>query len=205
MTTYLFNWDEVPGNDSERLKEFLKQEFDIGWVKTAKIKKIRDGKTIEISTEKNYLSLERNNEKTKVILAIDDCRITKFIIMKEKGKLNIYKIANLEDNLEKLKEAHYKLIKEYIKILDKASNLPFFEIKPFSLVNHAFVRVFVESHIKGKLNELRVSYIQLSQTIEEPSVNNYKKWLKQTEEELTKFSDILSPWGNMRNLKNKDS
>jgi hypothetical protein len=87
---YLFSWDEVPGNDSVRLVEFLKQEFDISWVETAKIEKIDDVRTIRVADEKNYLSLGLNNEKTKVNLKIDDGRSAEFIAKSENGKLNIY-------------------------------------------------------------------------------------------------------------------
>jgi hypothetical protein len=87
---YLFCWDGIPGNDSGRLIDFLKQNYGIDWVKTAKIEKIDDGKTIRVSVEKNYLSLSLNNEKTKAILTIDDVRADEFIAKTMNGKLNIY-------------------------------------------------------------------------------------------------------------------
>ncbi len=86
---YLFSWDEVPGNDSGRLIEFLKQEFGISWVETAKIEKIDNGRSIRVTAEKNYLSLVLNNEKAKVNLKIDDGRSAEFIVKSENGKLNI--------------------------------------------------------------------------------------------------------------------
>ena len=88
---YLFSWNKIPGNDDERFIEFLKQNFSIDWVKTAKIEKIDDDKTIKVSTEMNSLSLRLNNEKTKVNLQIDDDRTDEFIVKTENGKLNIYK------------------------------------------------------------------------------------------------------------------
>jgi len=87
---YLFNWDEIPGKDNERLIEFLKQNFSIDWVKAGKIEKINDGKTIKVSNEKNNLSLRFNDEKTKVNLTIDDGRTDEFIAETENGKINIY-------------------------------------------------------------------------------------------------------------------
>ena len=53
----LFSWDEVPGNDNIKLKEFLKQELGISWVENATIEKIDNGREIRITAEKNYLSL----------------------------------------------------------------------------------------------------------------------------------------------------
>jgi len=87
---YLFSWDQIPGNDSGRLIEYLKRKFSIEWIETAKIEKIDDGRTIRVFTEKNYLSL-RLNEKPKVNLKIDDGRTDEFDAKMEKGKLNIYK------------------------------------------------------------------------------------------------------------------
>jgi len=52
---YLFCWDKIPGGDSERLIDFLKQNYSIDSVRTDKIKKIEDGKTIILSVEKKYL------------------------------------------------------------------------------------------------------------------------------------------------------
>jgi len=90
---YLFNWEEIPGNDSERLTHFLKTNYDVDWVKTAKIAKIDNHKTIMITAEKNFLSLNLNNENTELNLKIDNVKIDEFIVKTENGKLNIYKKA----------------------------------------------------------------------------------------------------------------
>lgn len=87
---YLFSWDEVPGNDNGRLIDFLKKNLGIDWIKTVNIEKIHDGMTIRVSTEKNFLSLKLNNEKTNVNLEIDDGRTVEFIAKAENDKLNIY-------------------------------------------------------------------------------------------------------------------
>ncbi|MCZ7391857.1 MAG: pentapeptide repeat-containing protein [Candidatus Methanoperedens sp.] len=88
---YMFSWDNIPGNDSVRLIDFLKQNYGIDWVESAKIKKIDDAKTIKVSTEKNSILLRLNDEKTKAILTIDDGRTDEFIARSEDGKLNIHK------------------------------------------------------------------------------------------------------------------
>jgi formylglycine-generating enzyme required for sulfatase activity len=87
---YLFCWENVPGNDSGRLIEFLMQNFNIEWIKAAKINKNDDDKTIRITNDTNFLSLTLNNEKNNVNLEIDDGRTDKFIVKKENGELNIY-------------------------------------------------------------------------------------------------------------------
>ena len=101
IDSYLFSWDEIPGNDSKRLIDFLKKNYSIDWLKTAKIEKIDDNKTIRASVEGNYLSLSLNNEKNKANLKIDDSRIDEFIVEteKENGKLNIIKKSQYWDGL----------------------------------------------------------------------------------------------------------
>ncbi|MFZ3058848.1 MAG: putative baseplate assembly protein [Candidatus Methanoperedens sp.] len=87
---YLFCWEEIPGSDSVRLIDFLKQNYSIDWVKTGKIDKIDNYKTIIVSTEKNYLTLNLNTDKTKVNLIIDDGRTDEFTVKPENDKLKIY-------------------------------------------------------------------------------------------------------------------
>lgn len=89
---YLFSWDkteEITENDKVRLIEYLKQNFGIDWVKAENIIKNND-KTIQVSTEKNKLSLKLNDEKTEVSLEIDDGRTDKLIVKKQNDTLNIY-------------------------------------------------------------------------------------------------------------------
>ena len=91
---YLFSWDDVPGNGSGRLIDFLIWDYDIDWVKTAKIEKIDDGKTIRIFTAKNSLSFRLNDEKNGVHLTTDDGRTDEFAATMNypmtNGKLNVY-------------------------------------------------------------------------------------------------------------------
>lgn len=90
LEKYLFSWEKIPGNDNEKLIEFLIRNFGIEWVKLAQIKKNDDGKTIIVTNELNYLSLTLNDEKTNVKLEINDGRIDKFIVKTENDELNIY-------------------------------------------------------------------------------------------------------------------
>ncbi len=97
---YLFSWDFIPETGTERLIEFLMQNYHIDWVKTAKVEKTDDDKAIRVYTEKNSLSLRLSDIEARVKLEIDDGRIdnfiTKTITKIENGKLNIYSTQNLE-------------------------------------------------------------------------------------------------------------
>ena len=123
---YLFSWDDVTGNDTDSFLEYLKKKFNIDWTKKAKIEKIDDIGTINVSTEKNSLSLILNNEKTKVNLKIDDGRTFELMVRTENCKLNIYdkidrqNFPSIKDlNEEQEKEVLTKMLKDYIEEDDK--------------------------------------------------------------------------------------
>ncbi|HNX10308.1 MAG TPA: hypothetical protein PKL29_09340, partial [Methanothrix sp.] len=89
---YAFRWNEIPGKDSARLIEILKQKFGIDWAKNAKIEKIENGKVIKVSAERNSLLLRLiyNDNEIEVILEIGDGRTDKLIAKIENDVLNIY-------------------------------------------------------------------------------------------------------------------
>lgn len=98
---YLFSWDEIPGDDNQRLIDFLNLDFGIEWVKTAEIEKIESGK-IKVSDENNYILLELNGEKTEVILTIEGVSPDELIVKTENGNLNIYNkpLKGIEEKLD---------------------------------------------------------------------------------------------------------
>ena len=90
ISNYLFSWDGVPGNDIDRFIESLTKKFNIDWATKAKTEKIDDGRTINVYTEKNSLSLRLNDEKTKATIIIDDGRTFELNARMENSKLNIF-------------------------------------------------------------------------------------------------------------------
>jgi len=87
---YLFSWDNVPGNDSNRLRKFLMDDLDIDWVESAEIHKSDDGKTIHILKNDNSAEIMIDEVKENATLKIRDGRTYKLKVKKEKDKLNIY-------------------------------------------------------------------------------------------------------------------
>ena len=85
---YLFRWDDIPGKDNVRLLNYL-VKIKINWVKNAEIKKSDDGKTITVTKEKNSIRFKLE-KKDKVTLKIDSGKTRKYILKKERGKLNVY-------------------------------------------------------------------------------------------------------------------
>ncbi len=122
--SYLFRWHKIPVRDNWRLIKFLEQNYSIDWVKTAKIKKINGGKTINIFTEKNSILLNLDDEKTKVNLNIDDCMtdelIVKIIVKKEHEELKIFKEDSKESLVEEIEWKKFQEIKswDYTKKID---------------------------------------------------------------------------------------
>ena len=86
---YLFRWDEVPGRDSDILKNFLIQNVGFEWIRSAIIEKL-DDITIKVSGGDQSILLKLNSEKTRVILTSADIIIDEFIVKIDSGKMKIY-------------------------------------------------------------------------------------------------------------------
>ncbi|HEY9245504.1 MAG TPA: phage tail protein, partial [Candidatus Methanoperedens sp.] len=71
----------------------------INWVKTAKIEKINDDRTIKITGEKNFLSLRLNDKKTIAKLEIHNFGTYEFIAIVENDEVNIYEESD-EDRFD---------------------------------------------------------------------------------------------------------
>lgn len=137
---YLFSWDEVQGDDSEQLKKFLETNYDVPWVRNAKIEKI-DNKTINISDGTNYLSLWFNNENMTLTLTINGIRTDEFDVMLENDKLNIYlKLKRIPTGLKFLDD----LLKEAASETDKGvvpGSVVLFEGETDSSIGHMMVHL----------------------------------------------------------------
>ncbi len=108
---YLFNWNNIPGNDNEKLIEYLKQIFGIDWIKIPEIKKTDDERTIKVYVEDKSCLLKFNNEKTKLNLEIYDGTAFELIARQENGGLNIYHpLPSFDNNVAE------KLVDDLLKI-----------------------------------------------------------------------------------------
>ena len=99
----LFRWSKIPGKDEEKLKNFLMKMYkQIGWIKEAKIHKIDDDKTINVTNGNNSLSLTLNGI-TSVTIKFDGHILDEFVVKKENDELNIYKIRIVNNIISKKK------------------------------------------------------------------------------------------------------
>ena len=119
----LFSWDNVPGNDSERLTKFLRDELDIEWVENAKIHKPNGNRTICISNGENSAKIKISKNEGEATLEIGDNKTPRHLkVKKENGKLKIYyeDYANVRYVLEKaipdwVEKDHKKSLKSRIE------------------------------------------------------------------------------------------
>ena len=85
----LFSWDNVPGKDSKKLRDNLREYLDIDWTQKAEIRKFNDEKTIRIFKDENSAEILIDREKERATLKISDGRIYNLKVKKKNGKLNI--------------------------------------------------------------------------------------------------------------------
>lgn len=88
---YLFSWDKVPGDDSERLQKYLIEDLSTNWVRNAAISKTDDGKIIILSADEKSVELILTEKSGKVSLKITGEKIRSIFAKEENGSLNIYK------------------------------------------------------------------------------------------------------------------
>ncbi|MEA1998052.1 MAG: CARDB domain-containing protein, partial [Euryarchaeota archaeon] len=87
---YLFNWDSVPGNDSDKLIRFLVDDLDIKWVENATITKYDDDMVITVSTNGKTAKLIMAENKEKVTVKVGGETIHILIVKTENDKLKVY-------------------------------------------------------------------------------------------------------------------
>jgi uncharacterized membrane protein len=92
--TYLFGWDEVPGNDSERLLSYLRADHDLDWVEGAEIIKSADRKTIYVIKDENLSRITMNGEKATLKTRGGGTFDLK--VKRENGNLNVYGTRKLK-------------------------------------------------------------------------------------------------------------
>ena len=89
VLSYLFSWDNVPGNESNNLSDYLKNDLGIDWVSDAQIIKTDDNNTIRVFTPSNSLELKLADDKNTVLITPNHIQLK---VKEEDGKLCIYKV-----------------------------------------------------------------------------------------------------------------
>jgi hypothetical protein len=175
---YMFSWDKIPGKDIEILLEFLTKKFGIGWVKSAKIEKIDNDKTIKISTERNSLSLKLDNKIKEVIMEIDGHRTNKFIANVDDDELNIYSAQDSIDHeyirtSKFIKTTEYKrkiLISSYLFLLLGLTLLIFIQMPTVSQDQSLKIPLELPQNISRANNEeTEINVSKINANVSTPS------------------------------------
>jgi len=103
---YLFNLYDLPKQNFTEFKEFLQTRFGI---KDTQIEITRVGpRTTRVFFNGTFLSLDLNDNNTKLSIEIYEGRTEEFNANEENGKLNIYEINSMDRKKESLALEHLK-------------------------------------------------------------------------------------------------
>ncbi len=81
---YLFNWDSVPGSESNKLLGFLKDDLGLDWVENARITKNEDGKIIHIFAEEKSAEIVLQDTKDSAVLITSDGQAYELLVKQVK-------------------------------------------------------------------------------------------------------------------------
>jgi hypothetical protein len=84
---YIFSWDSVPGNDSERLLRFLGDDLALEWARNAEICKYY--KSIRIFKDGNSATITLDARNEIATLAISDGRTLDLYVKEKNDRLAI--------------------------------------------------------------------------------------------------------------------
>lgn len=111
---FLFNWNRIPGNDSDRLIKFLNTNFDFTWVKESEIKKTKNGDTICVFNKIDSFLIKLDTDEKNVIITNNGKIKERLIAKMDSVNLKIYKEKYTKNN------GMYKIIIETVsKHLEK--------------------------------------------------------------------------------------
>ncbi len=94
---YSLNWDKIPGNDSERLRDYLKQKYNLNWIESGTIEKI-DNETISMESRGHSLRIKLDYDKTRAYLWSYDRYFDAFKVENESGNLSLKLLESLSWN-----------------------------------------------------------------------------------------------------------
>ena len=119
---YLCSWDNVPGNDSERLLTYLVKYHDIGWAEISEICKSDNGKTIRIFEDEHSVEITIDENERVATLTIDDDEIHDLRVEKRNGETYIYEggiVKNVDTAIKaKLEVLSYPIARMIISCIN---------------------------------------------------------------------------------------
>ena len=90
---YLFTWENVPGNNSDRLLDFLKNALEID-LKNAEIIKADDDKSIQVFSQELSVEITLDDNKDTAVMKIGNSQIYDLYVKRQNGKVSIFTASN---------------------------------------------------------------------------------------------------------------
>ena len=90
---YLFTWENVPGNDSDRLLDYLKSDLEIN-LENAEIIKADDDKSIQVFSQELSVEIMLDDNKDTAVIKIGESQFYDLHAKKQNGKVSIYITAS---------------------------------------------------------------------------------------------------------------
>lgn len=161
-----FDWNKIPV-DNTRFIQFI-ENFNINWIRNAKINK--DGESITAINGLNSLYLELNDEKKIIKMFLNDGTSYEFNVKKENDELNIYNITFWTDRKEL--DVGVKWEEEIINNIISAKVAVLLVSKNF--LNSEFIRkTELPALIDAQERGLKIFWIALEEC-KESSINQYQ-------------------------------
>jgi hypothetical protein len=131
VTMPLFNWDEFPGKNNMLPLMFFTFNFGLNLLGNPQIKKIDDGRTIEISTKNKSVFIKLNEKKNAATLTTEDGKRFLLDVEHSDNKIIVNGIIGTyrESNFERLAyDIQYNLLTLSFSIIMKLSKWDFVQV-----------------------------------------------------------------------------
>jgi len=102
---YLFSWENVPGNESHRLRSYLRDYHQINWVEKAQITKDDERKIIRVFTNENSIEILLYKEGAKINLGKNGS--SNLCVKEENGTHTFYNIGQKYQNKYDISSGYY--------------------------------------------------------------------------------------------------
>ncbi|MBS7635202.1 hypothetical protein KEJ34_06920 [Candidatus Bathyarchaeota archaeon] len=124
LKQFLFCWENIPGQDENRLLNHLQKCLRVEGVAEGRFEKIEDGKVITVSFKDVQVILRLDDENSRVVLETPDGNIYEYSLIRREGKNLVY-VKDLLFILREIDIGDEKGFKRLAKaIIEESSETP---------------------------------------------------------------------------------
>ncbi len=208
-----FIWDEIPGNDSNRLVIYLEERFGVNWMKNPEIIKYNDNKTIYISDVNNSVFLSNNTALIDISEGLGNLKINGkytdfyFDIKMYNDKLNLI-VPTMETlKYEILHYLVWSFLFGFLLLIDLASFIQYL---------HEFDKTFRKTYLfswgkfSGTQKSVLITFLEKNFGVDLVSGPSMKPWIQKAKIEkiddgrtIRVFTEKNSVWLRLNDEKTK--